>query len=128
MTIFQPTKKFLFGGYTKVPWSSMISVKGDTGAFLFTLTNPHNIPSTKYPIHPDRANNAVYHYENSGPSFGKYGATCDVNVNNFPQSGNYENTILFPGAFLDTTGKGKQTFTGDAVFGLSDIEVFKLVK
>jgi hypothetical protein len=67
MTVFQSTGKFLFGGYTKVPWSSVVSVKGDADAFLFTLTNPHNIPTTKYPIHPQRTNDAVYHYESSGP-------------------------------------------------------------
>jgi hypothetical protein len=35
--IFQSTEKFLFGGYTKVPWSSTVFVKGDADAFLFTF-------------------------------------------------------------------------------------------
>jgi hypothetical protein len=126
MTIFQSTEKYLFGGYTKVPWSSKVDVKGDAQAFLFTLTNPHDIPPTKYSIHPDRKDNAVYHFEHHGPCFGKHGATCDVCVSNFPKDTSYQNTISFPGAYLDTTGKGKQTFTGSGTFGLSDIEVFKL--
>jgi len=48
-------------------------------------------------------------------------------VSNFPKDTSYQNTFSFPGAFLDITGHGKQTFTGKAVFGLADIEVFKLV-
>jgi hypothetical protein len=127
MTIFQSTKKFLFGGYTKVPWASAVNVKGDADAFLFTLTNPHDIPPTKYSIHPNRKNDAIYHFEHHGPCFGKYGATCDVCVSNFPQATSHENTISFPGAYVDTTGKGKETFTGSGVFGLTDIEVFKLI-
>ncbi|CAF3237045.1 unnamed protein product [Rotaria sp. Silwood2] len=127
MTILQSTDKFLFGGYTTVPWSSVGSVKRDPQAFLFTLTNPHDISPTKYPIHPDRANDAMYHFESAGPCFGKYGASCDVSVSNFPKDTSYQNTISFPGAYIDTTGKGKQTFTGKSIFGLSDIEIFKLV-
>jgi hypothetical protein len=92
------------------------------------LANPHNIPPTKYPIDPDRKNDAVYDYVSSGPYFSKCGASYDVSVSNFPQETNYANTISFPGAFIDTTGKGKQTFTGKDIFGLSDIELFKLVQ
>lgn len=128
MTILQSTDKFLFGGYTTVPWSSVVSVKRDPHAFLFTLTNPHNIPPTKYPIHPDRVDSAIYHYGGAGPCFGNYSATCDVTVSNFPKDTSYQNTIAFPGAYVDLTGKGKLTFTGKNVFGLSDIEVFQLAK
>ncbi len=75
------------------PWSSVVSVKGDPNAFLFTLTNPHHIPPTKYPIDPDRENDAVYHFESSEPCFDKSGARCDIDVSNFPKETNYTNTI-----------------------------------
>ncbi len=109
---------FMRSGYTKVPWSSTISVKGDDQAFLFTLTNPHDIPSTKYLINSDRKDNAVYYFEYYGPCFGKYGLSCDVTVSNFSKNTTYQNTIAFPGAYLDTAGKGNDTFTGSAIFGL----------
>ncbi|CAF4311702.1 unnamed protein product, partial [Rotaria sordida] len=51
MTIIQSNNNYLFGGYTAIPWTSEgDSYKNDTTAFLFTLTNPHNIPPTKYLI------------------------------------------------------------------------------
>jgi hypothetical protein len=50
MTIIQSAQKYLLGGYTSIPWSTNLGHKNDTKAFLFTLTNPHNIPPTKYPI------------------------------------------------------------------------------
>jgi len=83
MTIFQSTDKFLFVSYRKVSWSSVVSVKGDGDAYLFTLTNPYNIPPTRYPIYSERKNDPVDHFESSGPCFGKYGSTCDVSVSDF---------------------------------------------
>ncbi|CAF4712054.1 unnamed protein product [Rotaria sp. Silwood2] len=41
--------------YTAIPWTSDNSNKSDTTAFLFTLTNPHGIPPTKYCIDPPKA-------------------------------------------------------------------------
>ena len=70
MTIIQSAQKFLFGGYTSVPRSTNVGPKKDTQAFLFTLTNPHNIPPTKYSINPAKVGNAVYHFHSYGPCFG----------------------------------------------------------
>jgi len=125
MTIIQSAQKFLFGGYTSIPWSTNVGPKKDTQAFLFTLTNPHQIPPTKYPINPAKAGNAVYHFHAHGPSFGDNADIQVVNnsnaTNTFPRS-----FTKFPISYTDTTGKGDKTFTGERDFTTSDIEVFKL--
>ncbi len=96
----------------------MINLINNIQAFLFTLTNPHNIPPTKYPINPDKAGNAVYHFHAYGPSFGD---NADIQVVN-----NSNATNQFPILYTDTTGKGNKTFTGEQDFTTCDIEVFKL--
>jgi len=121
MTIIQSNNNYLFGGYTSIPWTSDGSYKNDTTAFLFTLTNPDNIPPTKYLINPNTGN-AAYHNSSHGPTFG---SGHDLHLANSSNSNNssYAN---FPSAYLDTTGKGNNTFTGARNFTVSDIEVFKL--
>jgi hypothetical protein len=120
MTIIRSTNNYLFGGYTAVAWTSDGNYKNDTTAFLFTLTNPHNIPSTKYVINPGSTRNAVKH-NNYGPCFGNSALSLTnnshLNISN----------IDFPNAYIDTTGKGDATFTGANTFLTFDIEVFKLI-
>jgi hypothetical protein len=55
MTIIQSNNNYIFGGYTAIGWTSDGSYKNDPTAFLFTLTNPHNITPTKYPVNPAHA-------------------------------------------------------------------------
>ncbi|CAF2666924.1 unnamed protein product [Rotaria sp. Silwood2] len=123
MTIIQSKNNYLFGGYTAIPWASdKYAYKNDATAFLFTLTNPHNIPPTKYIINPDKTGYAVYHHHGSGPTFG---SGHDIFLTNASNS-NILNYTEFPGSYLDTTGKGNTTFTGGRNFTVCDIEVFKL--
>ncbi len=122
MTIIQSNNNYLFGGYTSIPWTSDNSYKNDTTAFLFTLTNPHNIPPTKYLITPGTGTNAVYHGPSYGPTFG---GGHDIHLANASNANNasYSN---FPSSYTATTGKDNNTFTGAKNFTASDIEVFKL--
>ena len=121
MTIVQSDNGYLFGGYTAVAWtSSGGSYANDSEAFLFTLTNPHSIPPTKYPINPASAGNAVYHSVNYGPYFGSYALGISYNSNSS------QSTTQLPNVYIDTTGKGNNTFTGATNFLTKDIEVFKL--
>ncbi|CAF4683036.1 unnamed protein product [Rotaria sp. Silwood2] len=122
MTIIQSNNNYLFGGYTAIPWTSNNVYANDTTAFLFTLTNPHNIPPTKYLINPDNIANAVYHHSGYGPTFG---SGHDIHLANASNSNN-SSYIGFPSGYLDTTGKSNNTFTGARNFIASDIEVFKL--
>jgi hypothetical protein len=122
ITIIQSDDDYLFGGYTSVAWTSSGAWAVDSNAFLFTLTNPHNIPPTKYPIQRSRKANAVYHKHGYGPTFG---AGHDLHVASNSNS-NYTSYATFPYAYSDTTGQGSNTFTGHRNFTVADIEVFKL--
>ena len=44
LTILKSTTGFIFGGYASLAWSSGYGYKTDPTAFLFTLTNPANMP------------------------------------------------------------------------------------
>jgi hypothetical protein len=121
MTIIRSNNNYLFGGYTSVAWTSINRYNNDPNAFLFTLTNPHNIPPTKYPVQPSMTQNAVKHDPEDGPRFGN----DDVGIYSNSNSNNSSHTN-FPTIYIDTTRKGNNTFTGSVNFMTSDIEVFKL--
>lgn len=122
IAIIQSHNNCLFGGYTSTSWDSSGSYKTDAAAFLFTLTNPHNIPPTKYFIKHYRVGNAIYGNDRYGLTFG---AGHDIYLTNDSNS-NGSSYIRFPHSYTDTTGKNENTFTDDQYFTTSDIEVFEL--
>ena len=139
MTIIRSNNNYLFGGYTAIPWTSNHAWKQDTTAFLFTLTNPHPIPPTKYLIDAAKSNHAVYHHATCGPTFGEGlgpllpgpgrrrapGSGHDLLVAG-GSNANDSSCTYFPGVYIDATGMGEGTFTGAKNFTTSDIEVYKL--
>jgi hypothetical protein len=68
LLIVKSTQGYIFGRYTAVPWSSGKIWKADNTAFLYSLTNPTNLPS-KMPIKTP-GTNAVCHSPLNGPCFG----------------------------------------------------------
>ncbi|CAF3889225.1 unnamed protein product [Rotaria sp. Silwood1] len=124
LTIIQSKEGgWLFGGYTSKDWRSVVGYVEDLATpFIFTLTNPHNIPPTKYNIRPTKVLHAVAHSPAYGPTFG---GGFDLHVCNESQSTN-DNYSKFPTSYDDTTGKGELTFTGSSHFAISDIEVYRL--
>ncbi|CAM4987956.1 unnamed protein product [Rotaria socialis] len=85
ITIIQSNHNFLFGGYTAIPWTSDVSDKKDTTAFLFTLANPHNIPPTKYLISTGQSGNAVVH---NASDLAKFGGGRDLKLANASNANN----------------------------------------
>jgi len=122
MTIIQTLDNYLFGGYTSVSWNFHQGVKSgvtDRTAFLFTLTNPHGISPTKYPIKSSGEHAVVPNA--MGPTFGQY----DICI--YPNSNlNCQSFIKFPTYYNDSTGKGYLTFTGSTNFTTTDIEIYRL--
>ena len=125
MTVIQSEHGYLFGGFTSNPWKAHLSHDEAKQGFLFTLTNPHNIPPTKYevkassgPIYVNAAPKIVV----GGPTFGTGPDIQLLSNSNVDGS----SSIAFPTTFIDTTGKGASTFTGGANFTTSDIEVYKV--
>ncbi|CAF3328937.1 unnamed protein product [Rotaria socialis] len=59
----------LFGGYTSASWSPTGKYIHDSNnPFLFTLTNPHGIPPTKYSVRNPKY--SIFPQMNCGPIFG----------------------------------------------------------
>jgi hypothetical protein len=123
IVVIKSTTGHLFGGYCSTSWDANKGNLFGVGeeapdSFLFTLTNPNGIPPTKYL--PKEGENAIFQggaIRQVGPAFGKDVWVVD-NCNKVADN------IEFPSSFLDTTGKGKNTFTGSGKFTVSDIEVF----
>jgi hypothetical protein len=99
-TIIRSSNNFLFGGYSSQPWTSKGDWKKDNQAFIFTLTNPHSLPPTRY--NAVRGKNTIRDEPNLGPSFGG-GTDILLKDNSNQNSSSYTN---FSGSdFYDTTGK-----------------------
>jgi hypothetical protein len=111
---------YLFGGYTPNSWNSSDRWVNDSTnqSFIFTLTNPHSIPPTKYSLVAPE--NSIYYDPSLGPSFG-YG--CDICIWNHSNNNSCSST-KFPSSYSDSTGNGKVTFTGQYCFTVQEIEVF----
>ena len=127
VTVIRSHNGCVFGGFTTIPWSSEHVDKADSSAFLFTLRNPHRIPPTAYCVRPKPNSFAVAHKPENGPTFGSAAnGGSDIFLHSpFNAVGC---RIFFPRTYVDTTGIGRVTFTGDANFLCEDVEVFTLAK
>ncbi|UJR21877.1 hypothetical protein I4U23_024950 [Adineta vaga] len=123
MTIIQSKPGgYLFGGYTSVSWRSNKGyIEDNYDPFLFTLTNPHGIPPTKYPVL--ESNYAIYNRKDFGPTFG-CGHDLHICDDSKSSGGSY---CYFPWSYSDRTQRGTETFTGSKFFQANDIEVYRLV-
>ena len=116
VTVIKSNNGYIFGGYASVSWNGNTWIQ-DANASLFTLTNPNNIPPTKY-VCQDGIH-ALYSHQTYGPTFGG-GHDIHLAHNN---NGNF---INFPNSYSDTTGYGNNTFTGTGKFTAADYIVFDL--
>jgi gas vesicle protein len=113
---------YLFGGYTSVSWRSIGNYAPDNNCpFIFTLTNPHGIPPTKYSIKDVQY--SIYDHNGYGPTFGG-GHDLYVCDNSHMKTGSHAD---FPSSYIDTTNGGSITFTGSQKFQTSEIEVYRLM-
>jgi len=118
VTVIKSTTGHLFGGYNADSWDSTSGWKTNPQCFIFTLTNPHGYPPTKFSYNHG---NSSFCRSGYGPVFGGRSG-CDIVVHeNGNAATNYTN---FPYSYNDTLGKGKETFTGECNFTVSEIEVF----
>jgi len=119
LTVIQSSEGYLFGGYTAASWNIKNNVWiVDKTAFLFTLINPHNIASTKY-ITRLNGINAIWSNFLDGISFGCFDMCVYLQ-----QGRNGESSSGFPVDYIDTTGRGRLTFTGSTKFSIADIEMY----
>ncbi|CAF1459698.1 unnamed protein product [Didymodactylos carnosus] len=138
MTIIRSKEDgYLFGGFTAVSWSSQTGPKKDPTAFLFTLTNPDDLPSTKFNIDTTKSEYAVLHHQLLGPTFGRdrdldrlcldrlhdrdrLDLLADICISNEFGLSNFPNT------YIDALGLARRTFSRDRWFIVNDIEIYRL--
>ncbi|CAF4898862.1 unnamed protein product [Rotaria socialis] len=151
MIIIQSNEgNYLFGAFTQLLWSHTRGFRQDVNAFLFTLTNPHNLPPTKFNINKSKSDNAVYHsgagYLGEYYYFYLFGFGGDgLHMFNFMEGNdgtsgtrrgdlfvasrcnkNSYSSIRFPCSYIDPYGYGDKTFTGTKYFTVKDIEAYAL--
>jgi hypothetical protein len=123
LTIIEYTKGNIFGGFTPLKWESNGENKCDNShkSFLFTLTNPHNIPTKRFPLKADQKNRAIYCGAHRGPSF------CGIWTYDNCNANTHSNTDEFGVAYTNDTGLDGNTFcAGSKYFTVKDIEVFEI--
>jgi hypothetical protein len=124
LTLIQDTKGSIFGGFTAVEWESRKynCSKADPSlkSFLFTLTNPHNLPARKFALKPKEMDEAICCSPSYGPHLGNISISnnCNANVNSRSCLGEF---------YVNDTGLDGQTvFTGSQNFTVKEIEVFEI--
>lgn len=118
LVLYQDKNGWLFGGYSSYGWPSQNehSTVTDDRAFLFTLTNPHSIPPTVFPVKNTSA--AISTDPIFGPTFGNGDIYAPHNAN--MNQGSFD----FPHDYSDSTQLGKLLFTGTPLWYAKEIIVF----
>jgi hypothetical protein len=137
LTFILDTKDNVFGGFTPVKWESRTKYpyhKSDDSmlSFLFTLKNPHNVPSRKFVLKSEKNQFAICCRSESGPIFGydSYNGydifvsdNCNESVDCFTRIGTRWNDRTYAN---DTTVG--DFLTGSFNFTVKEIEVFEITK
>jgi hypothetical protein len=90
-------------------------------SFLFTLTNPHNIPARRFPLKVERKRQAIYCDPGNGPRFNDIGVSNNCNTNIISCS-------YLGYCYTNDTGlDAKVVFTGSFKFRVKEIEVFEII-
>ena len=114
LVVVKCTGGHVFGGYTSVGVSysndhhHKVSWTIDAAAFLFTLTNPHSKPPTKFAIMSGQEAHAVRSHHYFGPTFGA-GHDFSIGQNTSPLNTGLCN---LGNTYQNGFGLGAATFTG----------------
>jgi hypothetical protein len=117
---------YMFGGYSPEPWEKNSKWKTHPNTFIFTLTNPHSIPPTKYLLKPNDQY-AVMCFDYPNRWCFAFGGGSDIIVCSDSHQNQFSHSN-FPHSYVDTTGRGKETFTGSTKFVVQEIEVYCVVE
>jgi hypothetical protein len=125
LTVILDTKGNIFGGFTPLEWESseVGEWKRDRSlkSFLFTLTNPHNLPPKRFPLKAKRDGQAILCHSEHGPHFGEDIAVADEgNINPISFA------VLATAYTKDPEVRGYSLFTGSFTFRVKEIEVFEI--
>jgi hypothetical protein len=135
LTVIFDTNGNIFGGFTPVEWESRVHnygvgddnncLKADDSLknFLFTLNNPHNIPTRRFALKAEKKQSALYCNGWCGPRFGDASDICissDCNTNTI------SHTFLGSSYTNDTGLDTDIILTGGRYFQVAEIEVFEI--
>jgi hypothetical protein len=74
LIIIEDSENNIFGAYSAVSWSSPESPQYfpdySQSSFLFTVKNPHQLKPMKFPLKPDKIQEAIFFSKEFGPVFG----------------------------------------------------------
>jgi hypothetical protein len=134
VTFIRDGNGFIFGGYTPLEWETRQHngkwdlenncYKGDDSgtSFIFTVTNPHNLPARKFALKPNDRRWAIYCCRMRGPAFGR-DRECEV----FITSNADGRTAGFGHAYNNDSGiPGPVLLTGNETFVVNEVEVFQI--
>eukprot|EP00026_Physarum_polycephalum_P005979 Phypoly_transcript_06018.p1 GENE.Phypoly_transcript_06018~~Phypoly_transcript_06018.p1 ORF type:complete len:619 (+),score=110.07 Phypoly_transcript_06018:150-1859(+) len=130
LVLCQTTKGHVFGAYSYyLPFASVSKHRAHATNFLFTLTNPHTIPPTRYfpSAGPDLFSRdfiGISSMESVDCCVG--GVDIVLEKAYFEQNDTVTCQFHFPYSFVDTSGKGNRTFTGTDRAVIRDIEVYSV--
>ena len=122
--MFKTTNGYIAGGYASVSWASIGSYVSDSNAFLFTLTNPSNMPLK---LAVTASGNALYDVPSYGPTFGNghdlhISDGSNTNTNSYISSSSY----TYPNG--NSGSSGGVFMLGASYFQMAEIEVFEVKK
>ena len=125
LVLVKDTNGYVSGGFATVPWTCSDRGSRAPGTFIFTLTNMYRTGPTRFLLKKGEDGRAVQHYARHGPLFG---AGCDYGITS---NCNEKSSCIanFPNSFVDTTGYGKNIFSGKTIsrhFQVKEIEVFSV--
>ena len=99
--------------------------KRDPKAFLFSLSNPSGLNSTKMSLLSEKMDQAIHCCSNYGPTFG---TGPDLRIANNPNTNTTCSARLSNTYQLPAGQKANTFFTGAETFNLTELEVFSFEK
>jgi len=119
LTLIRTSRKYIFGGFTPVPWSLNNSNAEDPSldSFLFSLKNPWNGSAVKFPLVAKA--NAVYSGVNEGPSWNFAHLRIYLPNANYCHANGYYNFGAAPGAYHSCS-----LLDGGCSISVEEIEVY----
>lgn len=109
-------------GYSPLSWDNSTQWKTHPLSFIFSLSNPHSLPPTRFSLKPGNPYAILCCPSSNKYSFA-FGGGSDIIVCSDSHSSNHS-FFKFPFSYVDTTGKGRLMFTGTEKFTTRDIEVY----
>jgi len=118
--VVKATTGYIAGGYASVSWTSYGSYVSDSNAFLYTLTNPSNMP-LKLAI--SDSGNALYNGPSYGPTFGG-GHDMHISDASNANTGSYSSFHSYSYPNGNSGSSGGVFMLGASNFQVAEIEVF----